>query len=345
MAKHGDLIVDNGVTWKLMDNRINGTIADSPCFYKRSSLFKVSNGASSVIITTPTKLLININNHGYIATSSTINIDSVDVWDPHETTYATQVNRAGKDFYIYAVEQDTSDAPKWVISSNSTCPTGYTENNSRKVGGFHCLCADVGTIENHPLSGYKAGWILPLSVWDLKHRPASEPEGMVWVEGINKWVDVYLPSWSTEESKLVSIYHGAVADGGEQNGKRWDGGDFLQEFGLIGKHLPMRDDFLVFAKGSNEETAVGWPDPVYTGGHVDTEGRRMISNYGIEDCCGYLYQWTSNLVSGGTEYRAYVGGEWGEGNMCGSRRVSFYSSSNSNDSYSARAVSEPRRFE
>ena len=46
-----------------------------------------------------------------------------------------------------------------------------------KLGGFHCLCVDVGTISGHALTNYIAGDILPRSCWDLKHKPRSEPEG------------------------------------------------------------------------------------------------------------------------------------------------------------------------
>ena len=38
----------------------------------------------------------------------------------------------------------------------------------------------------------------------------------------------------------------------------------------------------------------GSNDPGTTGGHKDTAGRRMISNYGVEDCCGVLWQWTKD---------------------------------------------------
>jgi len=52
------------------------------------------------------------------------------------------------------------------------------------------------------------------------------------------------------------------------------------------------DEFQAIAAGSNEETNIaGSADPVTTGGHLDTAGRRMISNIGCEDCCGVLWQW------------------------------------------------------
>ena len=378
MAKHGDTFTDGGVTWKVVDTRIYGFIADTPNFYERSGLFTVQNSGTTCTLTTPEKLLININNHGYIATSSTLNLNAAVSWDA--ATYATAANRAGKDFYIYAVEQE-GDAPKWLLSANSTVPTGdgYTAENTRKVGGFHCLGTAVGAITNHPLTGYVAGAVLPLSIWDLRHRPVSASEGMVWVEGVGKWIDIYLASWDTSSASLVSKYKGTTADGGAQNGHTWHGEKFVEYFGLVNKHLPMRDDFLVFAKGSNEGTNVtGSNDKGQTGGWTDTAGRRMISNFGIEDCCGFLWQWTSDveaidsfLLSSynssnwsensvysssvdsqkyGSAYgnlrRVCVGGLWNDGSHCGSRCVHFFGVSSSVAANNgARGASEPRKFE
>ena len=68
---------------------------------------------------------------------------------------------------------------------------------------------------------------------------------------------------------------------------------------------------------------------------MDTAGRRMISNYGLEDCAGALYQWLSGWSYGSNQTAAYVddgnkgsvyqvnallaGGSWGRGTNCGSR--------------------------
>ncbi len=68
---------------------------------------------------------------------------------------------------------DGKQSHKPVLSENSTYPRDYTVTNSQKIGGFHTLCADVGTISGHPLSGYQAGDILPNSVLCLNHRPHS----------------------------------------------------------------------------------------------------------------------------------------------------------------------------
>ena len=259
-------------------------VASSPSFYQRSNL----PTSDRTKITIPS-MWVNIDTDGYVLpTASEIDLNTAGTWD--SATYATASNRAGKDFYIYACKPLSGTSPKMVLSANSTVPTGYQATTSRKIGGFHCLCADVGTISGHALSGYVAGDILPASVWDLKFRATSENEGMVW-DG-SQWVDIYLDSWNG--SSLVSAYGGVVADG--QSTKPFHGELFVEEFAKVKKHLISRDQYVAFAKGSNEKTNIkGSADANTTGGHVDTAGRRMISNIGCEDCCGWMWQWTSDI--------------------------------------------------
>ena len=283
-------------------------------------------------------------------------------------------NRAGKDLYIYACDNNGELA--FVISENSTVPSGYTATTSRKIGGFHCLCANVGNIAGHALSGYAAGDILPLSVWDLLHRAVSSNEGMVYVNG--KWFDIYLTSY--DGSKCVSIYGGACADG--ESSVKFHGEKFVEMLGLVGKRLIKRSEFMVVAKGSNEQTNIsGSKDYGTTGGHVDTNNRRMISNYGLEDCCGFMWQWTEDVFDSyngtiswnsnnyylngysweqksvynpdidnqgygsciGLLRRCLVGGDWDGSADCGSRSaVCRHFSSGRFGSVGGRSASEPR---
>jgi len=241
----------------------------------------------------------------------------------------------GKDYYVYAC--DDSGSLVFKISLASTYPTGFTAATSRKIGGFHTLCTNVGTIAGHTLTGYTANSILPQSVWDLKHRPISDPEGMVWSDEAQIWVDIYLASGTG--GSTVSVNGGTISDT-----RNWM--DFVDDFGAVKKQLLDDPEFQLIAAGSNEETNItGSADPVTTGGHVDTASRRMISNIGCEDCCGALQQWLKtpsakldnstagswiDLVGakgsfytygtngyGNTQLRA--GGYWGHAACCGSR--------------------------
>ena len=260
-SENGDKIIRTGIFTNIIKEAIIGA---TPSYYARGSLFT----PAKTTITIHADTQVNINGKGYSNAADVV-------------LNTSEVAQAGKDVYIYACVPESGNEPEFVLSRNSTVPDGYDADNSRKIGGFHCLCADVGIISGHPLSGYVAGDILPASVWDLKHRPVSEPEGMVYVEGLGKWYDIYLASW--DGAKLVSAYGGTIADGA--SARKYHGLKFNEDFGRIGKHLPSWDEFMVFAKGSNEQTSIsGAADPGTTGGHRDTAGRRMISNDGLEDC-------------------------------------------------------------
>lgn len=187
----------------------------------------------------------------------------------------------GKDYCVYAC--NNSGTLVFRTSLASTFPAGFDANSSRKIGGFHTLCVSVGTISGHTLTGYVANDILPASVWDLKHRPVSEPAGMVYVDAIDKWVDIYLASGTG--ANTLSVYGGTISDN-----RNWM--DFVDDGAAVKKRLLKDYEFQVAAGGSNEGTnIVGTADPVTTGGHNDTAARRMISNYGIEDMCGVMWQW------------------------------------------------------
>lgn len=327
-------------------------IKNNPVYYNRDQLF-YSNKTN---ITIPKNLKINIDGECYISTiNKVLQLSTVD----------TPQNLAGKDVYIYACKpQDISSTePIFVLSLNSTVPTGYTASSSRKIGGFHCLCADVGTIDGHTLSGYVTGDILPASIWDLLHRPKGDSEGLAYDEVSECWLSIYQLSW--DGTKLVSVYNGVIADG--TSTKKWHGEAFIEQLMNQKMRLPWRHEFQMAAKGSNEGTSIkNAADPNTTGGHVDSNNRRMISNIGLEDCCGCFWQWAMDLgfaggsgwndsvynsnvdsqrygQSYGTLYRLFLGACWHGGSGCGSRSVACNAGSSYVASHcSARSASEPR---
>jgi len=201
---------------------------------------------------------------------------------------------AGTDYYVYAC--DNNGTLVFLISAASTYPDGYTADTSRKIGGFHTISAAAGTIAGHTLTGHPANGILPASVWDLKHRAkCGNNAGMVYDSGTGIWVDIYLTSGTG--ASTLSVNGGTISDT-----RTWL--DFVDDGHAVGKRLLTDEEFQSIAAGSNEETNIaGSADPVTTGGHSDTAGRRMISNIGCEDCCGALFQW---LIDGGYRYDADV---------------------------------------
>lgn len=368
-----DTFTDGTVTWAI--RKINSSVYVPD--YERQYPIEVAGDSASdrnVLVLPP--MTLNLNGVAYtLPVETEIDADDSDSWD--SSTYATKANRKGLDFYIFACISSTGIIPVILLSANSTVPTGYNANTSRKIGGFHCECANIGTISGHPLSGYEAGDILPASVWDLKHRAASENEGMVYCAGINKWVDIYLGSW--DGSELVSAFGGVIADG--TSSPAWHGELFAESMGEIGKSLLWRDEFMCVAKGSNELTNISTSaDPNTTGGHTDTGGRRMVSKYGLEDCCGVLWQWGRDMFENwpgsthnndnqwldgynwselsvygtgdsahygscfGFLRRVLLGGHWSDGSYCGSRSALCYnfSAHGGHAIVGVRGASEPR---
>lgn len=308
-------------------------------------------------------LNVGINGTVYTLTSQVeLDLSNSEHWDSTSPDYTIAANRAGKDFYVYACEPSSGYIPDLILSANSTFPAGYTADTSRKIGGFHCLCADVGTITGHPLTGFVAGDILPLSVWDLLHRPKSaSPEGMVWCEEANIWVDIYLQSGTG--ATTASAYGATITDT-----RTWM--DHVDDLGAVGKRLLDDTEFQLIAAGGNEETNIqGSVDPGTTGGHVDTAGRRMISSIGCEDCAGVMYQWLSDQsyrpvttvnwgwydlpgnkgslynadgAGGLADVKLRAGGPWDGGATCGSRcRRAYYGRWGAFSDSGTRGAAEP----
>lgn len=282
-------------------------------------------------------------------------------WD--NASYITAANRAGKDFYIYACVPDSGTEPKFILSANSTVPTGYNADNSRKIGGFHCLCASVGTISGHSLSGYITGDILPASVWDLLHRCKGENEGMVYDAYDDVWIGIYLLSY--DNGRAVSRFNGVILDG--ESTPKTHGLWFTETLAKQKMRLPYLHEFFNALKGCQEQVNIsGSKDWNTTGGHVYTNNVRCISNIGLEDPTGFMWQWSNNYgMAGGSGWgsSAYdsqvdsvnrggtygnlwlplVGGMWGSGSNCGSRSVDGNAvAAYRNAIHGARPVSELR---
>lgn len=126
------------------------------------------------------------------------------------TILDTGTLQAGKDYYVFLCKDPAGDGVVARASLNKTNPQEFDEADIQPLGGFHTLCADVGTgltyvwggeTLDHPLNGYIAGDVLPYSVWCLNHRPFSEPEGMVYIPSLDFWCDIYLQSGSGANTK------------------------------------------------------------------------------------------------------------------------------------------------
>ncbi len=212
---------------------------------------------------------------------------------------------------------------------NSNDEDGFYDFYNKKItavttGTYY----DILTVE-HPLAGFTAGDILPESVFCLTFRPHSEPAGMVYDVDTDMAYDIYLQSG--KGNLTVSVYGGTTTDTRPQQNHQ----DDMRQ---VRKRLLFDHEFASMAAGSNEATNIsGSADPVTTGGHSDTDGRRMISFIGVEDACGALWQWSENSGPAGgsgastydgqgsfgqtygTCYALLFGGSWDNAAACGSR--------------------------
>ena len=359
---------------------LNRLPARQDAYYSRNRMWKnkgSDTAANRRTLVSPSHMLINIGGagaHAYeleVAVELDLNIDSN--WDTTTpTNYAVAANRAGKDFYIYACVPVSGYVPVIILSAATTYPAGYTADNSRKIGGFHCECADVGTISGHALTGYLAGDIIPRSCWDLSHRSAGAQAGMVWAGKTDFDALNYAPLWASiyhlsgTGTSIASIF-GAAATVSRNFY------DFADDLKNIGARMMTDWEFAQLHSGTPEETNIyGSANPTTVGGHVDTNSRRIISNIGLEDMSGVWWTWLQDQQSyiGGADYAAAIvfgyeniggtrgshygqgtyqaqaavlaGGSWATATYCGSRaRYAYYQRSHTSSTIGCRAVAEP----
>ena len=351
-------------------------------YYSRNRMWKNKGSDSAAnrrTLVSPSHMLVNIGGagaHAYeVETAVEMDLNTASNWDTQTPDdYTVAANRAGKDFYIYACVPSSGFSPILVLSAATTYPAGYSAADSRKIGGFHCECADVGTISGHPLTGYLAGDIIPRSIQDLKHRPYGRfLPGFAWggptdFDSLN-----YAPLWASiyhlsgTGASIASVF-GAAATVSRNFY------DFADDLKNIGARMMTDWEFAQLHSGTPEETNIyGGANPTTVGGHVDTASRRIVSNIGLEDMSGVWWTWLQDRQSyiAGEDYAAAIafsyenisgtrgshygqgtyqaqaavlaGGAWDYATNCGSRaRSAYYRRSYASSLIGCRAVAEPQ---
>jgi hypothetical protein len=218
----------------------------------------------------------------------------------------------GRDYYVYICD-DTTNNEVYIISLNTTFPSGYNAHNSRKIGGFHFgRCRRV----NHKMRPinpggveYGNGWesnvymgIVPRSVWTLQHRPKCAPEGMVYA-GAGRWVDIYISS--TDGDDGLKSAHGALPLTGTE-GHNWY--SFNDRLLMSGKRLLTYAEWLHAAYGSpqglaenNDNAHTRSAAPANNARALVGSIERAVSAIGCCDCVGNVWEWledTQQMASG-----------------------------------------------
>jgi len=360
---------------------LNRLPARQDAYYSRNRMWKNRGNAAAFdrrTLVSPSHLLVNIGGagpHAYeLEAAVELDLDLSTHWDTLTPDYTVAANRAGKDFYVYACVPASGSVPDIILSAATTYPAGYTADNSRKIGGFHCECANVGTISGHPLTGYLAGDIIPRSIQDLKHRPYGRfLPGFAWggptdFDSLN-----YAPLWASiyhlsgTGASIASVF-GAAATVSRNFY------DFADDLKNIGARMMTDWEFAQLHSGTPEETNIyGGENPTTVGGHVDTASRRIVSNIGLEDMSGVWWTWLQDRQSyiDGEDYAAAIafgyenisgtrgshygqgtyqaqaavvaGGLWAGATDCGSRaRTAIYRRSSESSAIGCCAVAEPQ---
>jgi hypothetical protein len=198
--------------------------------------------------------------------------------------------KPGTDYRIWIVPEKYNVKLE-VMEASKLSPTSHLSIGKRLIGGFHTLCADVGEIAGHPLSGYKAGDILPDSVWCLNHRSAGLQSGTVYNPTTDEWVMIYLASGTGKDVQSVFGAKPTVD-------RNWY--DFVFDANKVCGQLLNRTNFISAMDGSPNCTSLG-DYPETTGGHTAENGQRIISNIGCEDGTGVLWQWMEDAGDNDSE--------------------------------------------
>ena len=213
----------------------------------------------------------------------------------------------GSDYYVYICDsrQDAQDE-QYIISLNSTYPSGWNASNSRKIGGFHYgRCRKINdNLQPVNSSGavFGTGWesavsngIVPRSVWTLGHRPKCSPEGMVYLGG-GTWVDIYLNSDDGAQG-LKSEYNCAPMTGTE--GMNWY--TFTERLMKSGKRMPDYSEFCAYAFGSPQgldgANTNAWTATTNTGRGTTGSVVNAVSAVGCVDAVGRVWEWLNDLIT------------------------------------------------
>lgn len=282
-------------------SKINVIAAKIPGYYNASGYLE--KGAGDTINVPDAG--IEIGGQGLIIESQT-NLDPLTNNDGSFASFAL-----GTDYYLYACQPGPHTIKaKLIFSINSTYPTDYTANNSRKIGGFHygrVRAVDAnGTPIDATNGAYGTGWeddvsngIVPNSVWDLKNRPICSPEGMAKVGRI--WVDIYLAT----QDETISLVNGKISTGKLKSAYNTypvvlSMYSFNELARRSGKRLLTMQEWLKAAEGSPQgndaDNVNAWSATTNVAKAATGTVVNAISAANIVDCVGNLLEWLDEFM-------------------------------------------------
>lgn len=248
---------------------------------------------------------------------------------------------AGTDYAIYACTDGSLRA-----DASFTAPSGYTADNSRKIGGFHYgLVAQgetlVGGSFNTAGNVNTAGmvWaqsdvdaiagINAYSLWDIKFRPACDPRGMTLVAS-SFWADIYLCN-TTTDALGTSRYNAPIASGtvlplvpaafggngslAYTNCSWWVANEIACS---AGKRLCSQAEFVLATFGVTEAISLGGAS-VTPPATMRQPG--YTSKWGLDQATGHVSVWGSESSQTGTTFVWVSAGGRGSNYVSADRRA------------------------
>ena len=223
--------------------------------------------------------------------------------------------KGGKD---YAVAIDAAGQPfAEEVSHHNPLGAGY-------FAGFHFA---AGGHAQGIIGGDVIPAINPYSFWNIGFRPAcADPRGMTLVEvdgGRRFWVDIYLLGVDHLEQG-TSRYGAIIADGrdlparpdGSGKYKKLDYATAAEIAAHHGKRLIGAEEFFAAAYGVKERCSrAGEPT---TAGALNDGAERFISQRGLFDATGTMWQWGTDGHPDDPRPSIF-GGSWFFGSYSGSR--------------------------
>lgn len=219
------------------------------------------------------------------------------------TDLDTGTKTAGTDYYVYAKTDGT-----FYISADKTITV------DRLIGGFHYSLipeTELPTGNKTESDMVAIRGINQYSFWDLKFRPVSDPEGMVYILG--RWYDIYLLNSehiANGTSKAGLTIAGGVADTTNYRAipkiPLVFGGDGTVDYGKFtwfqaceiaasrSKQLISYDEFGAIAYGVSEGKSSS------TDGYEVNVGKiehypDLTSKWGIEQASGVQWIWGADV--------------------------------------------------
>ena len=226
---------------------------------------------------------------------------------------------AGRD---YAIAIDADGTPVAVdVTQKNPLAAGY-------FAGFHFA---PGGYASGIAGGDANPGINPFSLWNIGFRPSCpDPRGMAIVEmigGRRLWADIYLLGVDHHEHG-TSRQGATIADGrdlpmrpdGSGKFKKLDYATATEIYAHHGKRLLGAEEFFVAAYGVKERCSRD--DEPTTTGALDDGAERFISQRGIFDVTGTMWQWGTDGHPDDPR-PSFFGGSWFCGSLAGSRCASL----------------------